>query len=123
MIWYKKGRDPVLYPPVQFNPPEDMTPSEVGYVIDGVVDDKDVTALIFYWAGKGYLEITESGRNEYLFIKKKELASNNYFETYMFRELFEYGKDGWVSTNDLEREFYKDIPIIKQQIKKTFRFR
>ena len=119
-IWNSKGRDPVLYPSVQFNPPDGMTPAEVGYVIDGVVDNRDITSLIFYWADKGCLDITESGKNEFLFIKKKEPMTSNYFETYMFSRLFSYGKDGWVSTNDLKEEFYEDIPIIKTQIKEKF---
>ena len=119
-IWNSKGRDPVLYPSVQFSPPDNMTPAEVGYVIDGVVDNKDITSLIFYWADKGYLDITESGKNEFLFSKKKEPITTNNFETYMFSRLFSYGKDGWVSTNDLKQEFYEDLPIIKTQIKEKF---
>jgi uncharacterized membrane protein YgcG len=119
-IWNSKGRDPSLYPAVQFEPPDGMTPAEVGYVIDGIVDNRDITSLIFYWADKGYLDITESGKNEFLFIKKKEPVTSNYFETYMFSRLFSYGKDGWVSTNDLKQEFYEDIPIIKTQIKEKF---
>ncbi len=120
MIWQRKGRDPILYPSVQFNPPEGMTPAEVGYVIDGAVDDKDITSMIFYWADKGYLDITESGKNEYLFIKKTDPPVNETYETFMFHRLFEYGRDGWVSTNDLDKEFYEDIPLIKEQIKDKF---
>jgi len=121
LVWLNKGRDPALYPSVQFHPPEEMTPAEVGYVIDGVVDNKDITSLIFYWADKGYLTITESGKNEFLFIKEKEMDSSNHFETFMFHRLFEYGKDGWVSTNDLDQEFYEDLPIIKEQVKDKFK--
>lgn len=120
MIWHKKGKDKVLYPSVQFSPPEGMSPAEVGYVIDGVVDDKDITSLIFYWADKGFLDITESGKNEYLFIKKKDPDPGDSYETYMFHRLFKYGRDGWVSTNDLDKEFYEDIPIIKEQVKDKF---
>ena len=119
-IWNTKGRDPLLYPSVQFSPPDGMSPAEVGYVIDGVVDNRDITSLIFYWADKGYLDISESGKNEFLFIKLKEPETTNAFETFMFHKLFEYGKDNWVSTNDLKQEFYEDIPIIKTQIKEKF---
>ncbi|MBN1624228.1 MAG: DUF2207 domain-containing protein [Clostridia bacterium] len=120
MIWQRKGKDPMIYPSVQFKPPEEMTPAEVGYVIDGVVDDKDITSLIFYWADKGYLDITESGKNEYLFIKKNDPPPKESYETFMFHRLFEYGRDGWVSTNDLDKEFYEDLPLIKEQIKDKF---
>lgn len=120
IIWNSKGKDPVMYPSVQFSPPDNMTPAEVGYVIDGVVDNRDVTSLIFYWADKGYLDISESGKNEFLFIKKKDPVTSNHFETFMFSRLFSYGKDGWVSTNDLKQEFYEDLPIIKTQIKEKF---
>lgn len=120
-IWNTKGRDPFLYPSVRFDPPENMTPAEVGYVIDGVVDNKDIISLVFYWADKGYVDISESGKNEFLFIKIKEPLTENDFETYMFDRLFSYGRDGWVSTNDLKQKFYEDIPIIKTQVKDKFR--
>ena len=53
LLWFIKGRDNQLFPSVQFEPPEGLTPSEIGYIIDGQVDNKDVTSLILYWADKG----------------------------------------------------------------------
>ncbi|MBN2559105.1 MAG: DUF2207 domain-containing protein, partial [Clostridia bacterium] len=119
-IWNSKGRDPALYPSVQFEPPENMTPAEAGYVIDGIIDNKDITSLIFHWAEKGFIDISESGKNEFLFVRKKEPETSNDYETFMFHRLFEYGRDGWVSTNDLKQEFYEDIPLVKAQIMEKY---
>ena len=71
LLWYARGRDNQIFPTVQFEPPEGMTPAEIGYIIDGQVDNKDVNSLIVYWAEKGYLAIEEE-KNEKG--KTKELA-------------------------------------------------
>ncbi len=42
---------------VEFYPPDGLTPTEVGYYIDGIIHSKDLTSLIFYWANMGYLKI------------------------------------------------------------------
>ena len=44
---------------VEFSCPEDMTPAEVGFLVDGIVDGSDISSLIVYWAGKKYLTISK----------------------------------------------------------------
>lgn len=120
LAWIKKGKDEQLFPAPQFYPVKGQSPAEAGYIIDGVIDNKDITSLIFYWADKGYLEITEK-RWSYEFTKLIEPKFNNEYEQYMFDRLFEYGIENTVSTNDLKDHFYTAIPIIKQKIKHIFR--
>ena len=43
---------------VEFNAPDNMTPADAGYVIDKNVDDRDVSALLIYWADREYLEVS-----------------------------------------------------------------
>ncbi|MBQ9993323.1 MAG: DUF2207 domain-containing protein, partial [Clostridia bacterium] len=46
-----------LTPTIEFFPPDKLNPAEVGYIIDGEVDDGDITSLIYYWASHGHLAI------------------------------------------------------------------
>ena len=42
---------------VNVNPPEGMDPMKMGKFLDGVVNQEDATAMIYYFANKGYLRI------------------------------------------------------------------
>lgn len=71
-LFHRYGKDEplVVYP--RFSPPEDLTPLEVGYLYDGVADNKDFSALIFYYADKGYLSIEETKKDKFTLTKLKE---------------------------------------------------
>lgn len=47
---------------VEFNAPFNMTPADAGYVIDKTVDDKDISALLIFWAERKYLEVYEKDK-------------------------------------------------------------
>lgn len=101
VLWTLIGRDPKIIKTVEFYPPEGMTPSEVGYIIDGVVDNKDLTSLIMYFAGKGYLTIEEKENNHFILHKASSIDSREKeFAKGLFRAIFD-GK------NELDM---KDIP-------------
>lgn len=63
-IWLKKGREPVL--PEIIIPysdiPDDLTPIEVGYMINNHVRKRDISAELIYLAEKGYLKIKKLGK-------------------------------------------------------------
>lgn len=128
LLWYRFGRDNKLFPSVEFEPPEGMNPSEIGYIIDGRVDSKDVTALIIYWAEKGCLEIEEETNGKAIFKQKilhltklKELpADSKSYEKTLFKKLFSYGDGTRVSTKDLVNKFYSSVGKAQTDIKKTF---
>ncbi|WP_432204621.1 DUF2207 domain-containing protein [Cetobacterium somerae] len=118
-IWfYKKYKDKSqIIQTVEFYAPDNLTPTEVGYYIDGIIHSKDLTSLIFYWANKGYLKINEIGKNS-LFSRaefeieflKDDIESEKEFEKYMFKALAMY-KDSTnkVNIKDLRNRFYKHI--------------
>lgn len=111
---------------VEVEPPEGLTPADVGYVIDGLVEDRDVVALLIYWADKGYIRIVEiapdkPGRKvkDMLFVKIQNLpADANDYEHLMFDAIFE--KDVRVSTRDLQNTFYKTLQQTKKRIKRKY---
>jgi uncharacterized membrane protein len=60
-LWYKRGRDP--WKPknivVQYQPPENLTPAEVGTLIDERVDSRDISSTVIDLAVRGFLKIEE----------------------------------------------------------------
>lgn len=81
---------------VEFYPPKNIPPSEVGYIIDKSADDSDILALIPYWAQKGYISISEEKAKKYLkqktvvtIIKKKNLEHDEpEYQKFFFNYLF-----------------------------------
>ncbi len=130
LLWFFKGRDNKLFPSVEFDPPEGMNPSEVGYIIDGTVDNKDVTSLIIYWAEQGLIELEEESKERILgkdkktlhLIKKQELGADaKDYEKRLFKKLFNHYGDGErVSTEDLEDKFYTEVRKAQKSIKESF---
>src|SRR3989344_5820817 len=61
MYWYKKGRDArgtdVIVP--QYDAPHELTPMEIGGIINEKVDVRNISAEIIYLATKGYLKINQ----------------------------------------------------------------
>ncbi len=48
---------------VEFNCPDDLSPLEVGFLVDGVIDDEDLSSMLVYWASKNYIEISNDKKN------------------------------------------------------------
>ena len=126
ILWYRKGRDNTLFPTVEFQAPDGLNPAEIGYVLDGAADAKDITSLIIYWAQKGFLTIEEQkdkkGQTEG-FILTKVTAPGPEFRPYeknMFKKLFELGKAGRVTMADLNTKFYLTIGATQKAVTEFF---
>ena len=72
LLWYLFGRDKHMVKTLEFYPPDDLTPGEIGYLADGRVDKQDVISTIVYLADKGYMEIEELDRKRFRFIAIRE---------------------------------------------------
>lgn len=118
LLWLMFGRDPKVYPTVEFYAPNGMTPAEAGYIIDGCVDNKDVVSLLLYWADKGYLRIVEHGPDDFELIKQKELSGARSYEQHMFNELFNNRVS--VSTPSLKQSFYTTMTQTKSGVQLWF---
>lgn len=59
IIFELTSRKPHIVKTVELYPPEDITPSEVGTIIDGFADTIDLTALIPWLAQRGYITLRE----------------------------------------------------------------
>lgn len=124
VLWWKKGKDPkgrgVII--AQYDAPDNLTPAEVGTIIDERVNDKDISAEIIHLAIRGYLKIRRTEKKilfaksiDYEFIKIKQgddLESD--FDKKLFKSIFKTKDE--VKLSDLKKDFYKDAKEIKDLV-------
>jgi len=129
-LWWTRGRDPRLRPiAAQYEPPDKLTPGEVGTLIDNSVDMRDITASIVDLAVRGFLVIEEQKKDhllgltstkEYIFHLKRsqaDWAALKPHEQELLDGFFSGGNAGdTVSLADLHNRFYQNIAGIKNQI-------
>lgn len=113
------GRDETIYPSIQYQPPEGIDSAAVGYIIDGVVEDRDVLSLILYWADQGFLTIEEKKKEKLTLHRVRPLPEDapGYAQT-MFQELFKKGDE--CNVQKLSGKFYETIQAVKAQVKMGF---
>lgn len=124
-VWQSRGRDfggrdAVA---VRYEPPEDLTPAEVGTLVDESADMEDVTATLIDLAARGYLDIEEVETTQLLFFtdrdyrfrKKKDADPTlRAHERSLHASLFRTGDE--VSLSSLKNKFYEEIPRLKDQL-------
>jgi uncharacterized membrane protein len=125
-MWWYKGRDPdpgMSVAPM-YDPPKDMSPAEVGSLIDDSVDPRDITSTIVDLAVRGYLHIEEK-QEKVLFFKStdyifKLLKQRNEWdelrahEITMLNNMFT-GSDV-IHISELKNRFYLALPGVKRSI-------
>jgi uncharacterized membrane protein len=125
--WRSQGRDPVgaTALPVRYEPPEGLTPAEVGTVLDESADTLDLTATVLDLAVRGYLVIEEVESTKFLFLSNRDYrlrrtdlaeAGLKTHEQLLLTALFSSGKS--VLTSDLKDKFYAKVPGITQALYK-----
>ncbi|HKT47868.1 MAG TPA: DUF2207 domain-containing protein [Candidatus Acidoferrales bacterium] len=127
-VWWKLGRDPRLRPiAAQYEPPNHLTPGEVGTLVDNSADMRDITATIVDLAVRGFLVIEEKRKDhmlglwhdkDYVFHSKKtraEWTTLKPHEQELLSGMFFLEGDS-VSLSDLHNRFYRTIPSIKSEI-------
>ena len=74
--WWKRGRDAkgtgIIIP--QYDPPDNMTPLEVGTLVDFKVDNRDLTATIIDLAVRKYIRIIENDDKKLLVLNHKSYS-------------------------------------------------
>jgi hypothetical protein len=128
-LWYTRGRDPRVGPiPVQYAPPEGMTPAEAGTLVDDDAAMRDITATIVDLAVREYLTIEEKenqhmmglySNKDYVFHMKKKPAEWKGLKSHellLLAGIFANGVAPDVELSTLQNEFYKNLPGIKEAI-------
>jgi uncharacterized membrane protein len=127
-LWRKRGRDPELAPiATQYEPPPQMTPAELGTLVDGKPDMRDITASIVDLAVRGYLHIAETANERFfgLFSKtdytftltkdRSEWANLKSHERDLLKGMFD-STAASVTLSDLQNRFYKHLPGIREDL-------
>jgi uncharacterized membrane protein YgcG len=122
--WKRWGQDDEVTVQTEFYPPENVSPSVSGYIIDDKLDRRDLTALVPYWGAGGYLRINEIEKSsllgliknkEYEFIKLKELPEVALtFEKTLFNGIFATGDH--VKLGDLKDVLYISMNKAKAEL-------
>jgi uncharacterized membrane protein YgcG len=126
-LWRVRGRDPDRLPIApQYEPPDLLSPAEVGTVVDGRPDMRDITATVVDLAVRGYLHITESeddrffgllSSKDYTFTMKKpreEWSGLKTHERDLLGGLFAAADE--VSLSDLKNKFYKHLTPLREDL-------
>lgn len=128
-LWYTRGRDPKKYHTVvvEFSAPDDMTPAEMGTLLDESADMKDISAEIIHLAVNKHLVIEEVKKQVWIFssshyilkrVKDKESQKLRKpltpHQEKLINALFS-GHDS-VKISDLKEKFYKSIPDIQKAL-------
>ncbi|WP_066644708.1 DUF2207 domain-containing protein [Christensenella timonensis] len=104
---------------VEFNPPEGMNSADVGFIIDGSVEDKDAVSLLIYWADQGNISIIQEDEKKLAFEKLAELpATANDYEHILFDKMFAAGNR--ISITDMQYKFSSTISAVKSRIKDKY---
>jgi uncharacterized membrane protein len=127
-LWRVRGRDPDRLPiAARYEPPDQMSPAELGTVVDGRPDMRDITATIVDLAVRGYVHITESKEDrlfgllsstDYTFTMKKPRESWSELKTHerdLMAGLFGPGQDE-VHLSDLKNKFYKHLTPLREDL-------
>ncbi|RKZ32345.1 hypothetical protein DRQ33_06055 [bacterium] len=123
--WYKIGRDPMKNTSVmvRYNPPEEVTPAEMGTIMDERADISDITSTIVDLAVRGYLKIVEIESKKLLFLKDRDYAlvllkdyksseDINSFEKNFLDALFSVGSNKETSAESLGIPEGKQVILI-----------
>ncbi len=128
--WYKHGRDAetthTAIMPI-YTPPENLSPAEVGTLIDERVDMQDIISTIIDLAVRGYLKIIETKEKkfffetfEYEFKRTKDITPTlKTHEKEMMDALFLQSGVLYKEScklSELTNKFYKHLPTLKKQI-------
>jgi uncharacterized membrane protein len=128
-LWYVRGRDPHLRPiTVTYEPPAQLTPAELGTLIDNSPDLRDITATLVDLAVRGFLRIEErqeprllglwSSTAFYLHHVKTTAEWTNLksHERTIMNGIFSNGNATVVSLADLRNRFYIYLEGIKSSL-------
>lgn len=92
---------------VQFTPPANARPGELGVLTDHTADNTDITATMIDLAVRGYLKIEQTGKKNWTFTRLTTGRGLIGYEQHLFDELFRAGSV--VNTKDLRDKRYADL--------------
>ena len=121
---YRMRRVTPTYAP-QYEPPDGLTPAEVGVIIDDKLDPRDVVATIVDLAVRGYVRMEECQPDEgvafqgqdYILRSIRTKDSWSVLAPHERTALFHifYGGE-WTKLSSLYQRFYSIVPVIREDV-------
>ncbi len=105
---------------VEYTPPDDLRPAEMGLILDERADTKDVTATIIDLAVRGYMKIKEIpkeglfGSTDWELTKVERADDLNDYERKLYDGLFKSGSP--VEMSDLKNTFAERLQTVKDAL-------
>jgi len=128
-IWYTRGRDPRLKPiSVQYEPPDKLTPGEMGTLVDCSANMRDITATLVDLAVRGYIVIEEKNvshmmglysNKDYTFHLKKKLSEWGGLKSHellLLHGIFVSDNTVSVDLSELHNRFYTNVKGIQNSL-------
>lgn len=131
LLWSKTGRDVEggLPAQVEWSPPKDLSPAEVGTLIDESCDMADIVSTLIDLAARGYLRIEEMETSKFLFFQSRDYTFHRInehkldevllpHESEFMRGLFGSAgaQSNSVTLSDLKEKFYVHLPVMRDSI-------
>jgi uncharacterized membrane protein len=106
---------------VEFTPPENLRPAEIGVLVDERADTLDVVSTIIDLATRGYLTITEIpkkwmfGKTDYS-LRRTDKSDDDLlsYESLLLTKLFDISDE--ISLSSLKNTFYSDLKDVKNSL-------
>ncbi|MBQ9118152.1 MAG: DUF2207 domain-containing protein [Clostridia bacterium] len=109
-VFVRKRREIVTV--VNLSAPDKMDPLEMGALLDGRVDNEDVSSMLYYFAEGGYLNLSFDNADDPKIIKVKDLPDDvPAYQKILFNGLFESGNEVFVS--QLKDKYYQHVEKAK----------
>ncbi len=127
LLWRYKGRDPDpgLSVAPMYEPPPQMSPAEVGTLLDDTIHPRDITSTLVDLAVRGFVKIEEVDdkglvfhHKDYVFhllIPRQQWTGLASHESVMLQHIFT-GDQAEVRLSSLKNRFYTALPVMRQDI-------
>lgn len=118
-FFFVKKRKESVVEIVEFTAPNGLTPTEVGYLNDGKITGDDLSALVVYWASKGYVSLKEQNNNVTIEKRKDLPFSAKIHEKVLFNEIFK--SKNTIDSNDLGKINVFEVDKSKKSVEDSLK--
>ncbi|MCD6422259.1 DUF2207 domain-containing protein [bacterium] len=124
-VWWRYGRDLPLRKSIapEFEIPEDLSPAEMGIVLDEKASNREIVATLVDLAVRGYLKIKAKkgswGKTEFIFSKtNKPLSGLRDYEKKILEAIL--GDRSSVSLSELKKKGEEIFPVLEEAKEKMY---
>ncbi len=92
-----KKKEDLIVKSIEFHPPHNVTSSDIGYIVDGNIENNDVFSLLLLWASQGFVSISESNKSFIVTLldripNESPLSHFKFFNRFFYSEVIDIKK-------------------------------